>query len=393
LKILVVDLSVYPIFTGFVSGGDRHKLEICKRFRSYGYESAMLTTETGAEILKQNDICVKTYTVSAPFEKILCRSVTGLILVYITRMIKVIPLIFKLHEHFSMICTFSHFLVNVLPAVAVSRRNFGSKLVVYIHHLEPKPLKRSEHHELLPSVFGWLSQSFSLLLIKVYADIVFVNMLDEDSITKLGISEEKVKVMYQGLELEKIAQAKSGKKEYDACFLGRLAPFKGIFDLVDVWENVCRVFPQARLAVIGSELKGYVDQLKRRIKVAGLEENILLLGVLPEDLKYAILKACKIFVFPSYEEGWGIAVCEALACGLPVVAYDLPAYKIFRDAIITVPVGDKDAFSEAVLELLLNETLRMEIGKKAEIAARQFDWNKIAEEELQIIQHLQKGEL
>ena len=41
----------------------------------------------------------------------------------------------------------------------------------------------------------------------------------------------------------------------------------------------------------------------------------------------SVVKSVLVFVFPSHEEGWGIAICEAMACGLAVVAYDLPAYE------------------------------------------------------------------
>lgn len=384
LRILVVDLSVYPFFAGFVSGGDRHKLEICKRFGSHGHVISVMTTETGAKILKWGGVDVRTYIISVPFEELLCRTIIGLVILYIIRVAKSIPLILRLREEFQLVCTFSHFLVNVLPAVMISKRNSHSKLVVYIHHLEPKPLRRAVYHPFLPNIFMWISQSASLMLMREDADLVFVNPHDAKWITRLGIPREKVRAMRQGVDVERIHRTDGGEEKYDACFLGRLSPFK-VFDLTDVWGAVCQIYPKAQLVIIGTELEKYVSQLRGKIEVSGLVGNIKLLGVLSEDEKYAVLKSCKIFVFPSYEEGWGIAVCEAMACGLPVVAYDLVAYDVFGDAIIRVPTGNVKALSDTISKLLSNEELRTKMSRKARFVSSQFDWEKIAKEELKMI--------
>jgi glycosyltransferase involved in cell wall biosynthesis len=369
-----------------VSGGDRHMLEVCKRLRDYNYDSTLLTSETGAEIVKWYGISMKTHIVSVPFEKILCKTIIGLAILYLIRMVKSLFSFFSfgLRENFHIICTFSHFLVNILPAVMISRRFPFSKLIVYIHHLEPKPLERNKYHPFLPSLLTWISQNVSLMLIKKNANLVFINPRDKKQVSRLGVSMERIRIMQQGIDIKRIRRVNKEEKKYDACFLGRLSPFKA-FDLIDIWKIVCRSYPNAQLLIIGTELEKYVSQLRKKIEIEGLKKNIKLLGVLPEDEKYAFLKTCKIFIFPSYEEGWGIAVCEAMACGLPVVAYDLPAYKVFRDAIIKIPVGNKKAFSGAVLNLLSDEKLRAGIGEKAKKIAEQYDWEVTAERELNLI--------
>jgi glycosyltransferase involved in cell wall biosynthesis len=65
------------------------------------------------------------------------------------------------------------------------------------------------------------------------------------------------------------------------------------------------------------------------------------------------MRRAAVFISCSYEEGWGISIAEALAMGLPCVAYDLPSHEeIFGDEIRRVRVGDKAAFAQAVKELL-----------------------------------------
>jgi glycosyltransferase involved in cell wall biosynthesis len=54
-----------------------------------------------------------------------------------------------------------------------------------------------------------------------------------------------------------------------------------------------------------------------------------------------LLKGCELFVFPSNEEGYGIAIAEAIAADKPVLAYELPHYcEVFNDSLVTAPVGD-----------------------------------------------------
>jgi len=127
----------------------------------------------------------------------------------------------------------------------------------------------------------------------------------------------------------------------------------------------------------------------------GLAENIKLTGFVDEEEKYKFLNQSKVFVFPSYEEGWGMAVAEALASRLPVVAYDLPSYReVFPEAFLTVKVGDTEAMAQAILNLLQNESDRRSWREKGYNVVQRYDLDKIAKEQWEIIsQNLSKPPL
>ena len=174
--------------------------------------------------------------------------------------------------------------------------------------------------------------------------------------------------------------------KYRASFLGRLKESKGIFDLVRIWRKVCDIIPDAKLSVIGSGDDNTIAELNKKIADCGLEDNIILFGHLEKGSAFQIISSSDIFVSPSHEEGFGIAILEAMACGVPVIAWDLPVYKdIFQKGMITVEINDIDAFSREVLALIGDPEKRSRMGSEAMDMSLRMDWGKISDKELDII--------
>jgi glycosyltransferase involved in cell wall biosynthesis len=141
----------------------------------------------------------------------------------------------------------------------------------------------------------------------------------------------------------------------------------------------------AKLAIIYIGPKDLEFAMIRRIKEENLDSNIFMLALSGNDA-LSVVKCSKVFVFPSHEEGWGIAIAEAMACGLPVVAYDLPVYlEVFPEGMLMVPINNIRRFSEEVLSLLANEEKRHVLGKKGRALVSIYDWNQVAAKELSIM--------
>jgi len=395
LRALGVYLGVFPIYAGFVSGGERHFIEFLKRAKIFEFD--VITTRIGTEVLKANSVKAKTYIISVPFEKVLCKSIgIGLSILYFLRIIKAILLVCSLSREYNIICSSTHFIYDVLIANLASMKSKAAKTIVYLHHLGPPPLMRARYHPIIPSFLLWTSQSLSLSLIKRNGHSIVTYPFVKKILLEMRFHDERIKVMYSGVEVQTIQSKKAMYTEesgngYDACFLGRLAPLKGIFDLIDIWIHVCQRIPNARLVIMGWGQEKFVSRLKEIIKSTSLTNKIILLGPVNEEEKYPLLKSCKIFVHPSYEEGWGTTVCEAIVCGLPVVGYNIPAYEFFDGAIIKVPMGNIESFSKKTIELLMNDDLRAEMSKKAINIAQRFSWNNVIKRELNIMKVLVKN--
>ncbi|NIM46333.1 MAG: glycosyltransferase, partial [Nitrososphaeria archaeon] len=133
-----------------------------------------------------------------------------------------------------------------------------------------------------------------------------------------------------------------------------------------------------------------VNSLKKEIKKSGLEQNIDLKGFLEDEDAFRVIKQSRVFIFPSHEEGWGIAICEAMACGLPVVAYDLPVYdEVFFGGLVQIKKGDVESFARKTLELLEGgngEYTRL--SREALQVAAKYNWEQVARDELGLMEQI-----
>lgn len=191
----------------------------------------------------------------------------------------------------------------------------------------------------------------------------------------LALNDVRLPVLGAGVDLSLIKPIQPAKKGFNTVYLGRLARTKGIYDLVEAWRKVVEQNPKAGLAIIGGGQQEVVDILKSKIKETGLQKNITLLGFIPsKEEVYAILKASQVFVLPSHEEGWGIVVAEAMACGLPVVGYNLDIFgQVYKKGFVTAPLFDTQELSKRIAELLNNKAFRLRLSKEALTESARFD--------------------
>jgi len=141
-----------------------------------------------------------------------------------------------------------------------------------------------------------------------------------------------------------------------AVYFGRIYPGKGCFDLVEAWSTVEKEIPEAELWVIGSFASDRVKyEFFKNIKELKLR-NVRYLGYIRHREKlYETVSKAKLLMYPSYEDAFPLTVLEALALGLTVVAYDIPAIKYVYGGLKPVKIvgrGDVVSLARQALELL-----------------------------------------
>ena len=102
-------------------------------------------------------------------------------------------------------------------------------------------------------------------------------------------------------------------------FLSRIHPKKGCDLLIEAFAGVAATDPALHLVMAGPDQTGWAAELARRADALGVADRITWPGMLTGDVKWGAFRAAEAFVLPSHQENFGIAVAEALACGLPAL--------------------------------------------------------------------------
>lgn len=360
------------LFNSFVSlsGGDIRFIEVAKRIGSF--EKVIITCQGGKDLCCQRGLNARYLITTSKKERYL----KNIFLVYFARVIVALALRNKICDR-DVLYSSSDFLPDVFPALFYKLGRKHVQWVQIIHHVIPSKRKGS----FVDNLLSYYGQRISFFFIKRHSDfIIVVNPFIKERLKEAGFQDFTIIINSNGIDTRYLKNVKPSKGiRYDGIFLGRLHPSKGIFDLVKIWKIVCKSQKNAKLGIIGSGDVQVREKLKRKVKESGLETHIDILGYI--DDAFSIVKSSKVFVFPSYEEGWGIAICEAMACGLPIVTFDLPPYEIFGNTMVKVPVGDIKTFAEAVIKLLSERWLRRELGEKGKRKVKQFDWSTVAQKE------------
>jgi glycosyltransferase involved in cell wall biosynthesis len=163
-------------------------------------------------------------------------------------------------------------------------------------------------------------------------------------------------------------------------YVGLLERRKGIRDILSVLSIVSGTLPEVRLWIVGSgPEENLMKELCRRM---GLSHCVDFLGNIGDEELVTRLNEADIFVFPSLQEGFGLALVEAMACGRPIVAYRYrTSVEIVGDGGILIPERDVASFAGAVIELTDNpaEARKLgEIGRKR--ASSLYSWPRTARE-------------
>ena len=152
---------------------------------------------------------------------------------------------------------------------------------------------------------------------------------------------------------------------------------KGIDLLLDSFDKFCNKNSDWRLLMAGDgpALRKY----KRLADTLDCGNRVEFLGSI-SNVREMMLEA-SIFVLPSRFEGFPMSVTEAFECGLPVIAYDIPAMEPFKESggAVCVPCFDTDEYSNRLLALADDIELRQRIGRNAREFAGQLDIDIIGE--------------
>ena len=163
-------------------------------------------------------------------------------------------------------------------------------------------------------------------------------------------------------------------------FIGTIEPRKNLQTLLHAFARISRTRdPRLQLVIAGSE--GWLtDDFDRHVRASDFRERIRLTGYLRDKELRALYSSCKVFVYPSLYEGFGLPPLEAMACGAPVVASRIAAHEeTLKDNARLVNPLDESALAKAIVDLLEDERARKSLAKAGLAHVANFSWRKTAE--------------
>jgi glycosyltransferase involved in cell wall biosynthesis len=269
----------------------------------------------------------------------------------------------------------SYFIPDAAALVGATRR--GAYGVAYVYHLVETRRDRSPR-----TMWTKADERLSLALIRRCAGTVFTANADTaEALRQRGLESIHTDV---GLDVSSFRVGDPISAPPVGLFISRLDQTKGLIDAIESWSTVVQSLPEARLVVAGTGPQR--APAERRAHELGIADLVIWKGFVTEAEKRELLSGSRLLVAPSYEEGWGIAVAEALASGLPVVAYRLRTLdEIFDDAYTAVTVGDIRALADAIVGVLRNDSLAKRLSEAGRKAVARYDVDRVAEAELQTI--------
>lgn len=193
---------------------------------------------------------------------------------------------------------------------------------------------------------------------------------NSDAIVALTLQDAKLwnhhyKVITIPNMLTHIPQVMSKNLQHRVISVGRLSYQKGFDRLIEIWTIVNHKHPNWILDIYGEgELENHLLKLINKYK---LQESITIHP--PVHNIFEEFKNSSIFVLPSYYEGFGLVLIEAMASGIPCISFDCPfgpseIINNGKDGFI-IPNGNLQAMADKICYLMENENVRKEMGKKA----------------------------
>jgi len=264
--------------------------------------------------------------------------------------------------------------------------------IVFCHDIIHRVYRRSDKY--------WLLSKLLYSGLKKAEFIIAASKSTKRDLVKFySIPEKKISVIYEGVNHKKFKPDNSGSSSiyqkyklsprYRYIFhISSETPRKNVDGLVKAFYQLKTKYKLTDLKLLKAGNPQYQKDRKKLlnlIKQLGLQKEIIFLDYIPEEDLSKLYNIAELFVFPSFYEGFGLPVLEAMACGTSVITSNTSSLpEIIGDAGIMVNPKNIDSIARAMGEILTNERLREDMISKGLKRAGTFSWKIAAEETLKV---------
>ncbi len=218
----------------------------------------------------------------------------------------------------------------------------------------------------------------------------------------LGLPEEKIHVVYPGVsqafregadegEAERsILRKKHGLPDRYILSVGTLEPRKNLPALLRAYGRNVSFFRRRGCKLLLVGMKGWLyDEVFRTVQAHGLEEDVRFSGYVDDHELPRIYRGAEFAVFPSFYEGFGMPVLEAMASATPVLASGIAAHReVLQDAGFFFEPADEEALGRLMRDFYEDDGSRRRLAEKGRQRAGRFTWEASAAALLPVYQRV-----
>jgi glycosyltransferase involved in cell wall biosynthesis len=229
-------------------------------------------------------------------------------------------------------------------------------------------------------------RSDALMTISAHAqsDIARTFGLAREHITVIPLAvDRRFHPRREGLES---LRSRYGLPERFICYAGNFHPHKNLSGLVRAYAGLPEEIRRDHGLVIGGKGNRHREELEQLVAALGVRGQVVLTGFLPDDDLVRLYNAARLFVFPSFYEGFGLPPLEAMACGTPVIcsnAASLP--EVVGEGALLVDPHDTEALKATIERVLCDSALRRRMAEKGRARAGLFTPDRTTDTLLEVL--------
>lgn len=246
----------------------------------------------------------------------------------------------------------------MMPLPGFPRHRPGRvRAVITIHDLIPMVFRDHAPKSRKSRLYPVYTRLMREVAARADAVITVSHSSADDIIERLHLPESargKVRVVYNGLHPRYTPDPSVARQvPPEILYVGRLDPYKNVPQLVGAFGEALKDLPEGtRLRIIGPPDERYPEALKLARKLE-LFPRLDWEGHVSNETLLEAYRRASVLVLPSYYEGFGLPVAEAMACGTPVICSNVSSLpEVAGEAALTVRPGDVHALADALVEVL-----------------------------------------
>ncbi len=235
--------------------------------------------------------------------------------------------------------------------------------------------------------------------LKKAARIIAVSQTTKhDLIKHLGIPEERISVVYEGVDHRLFKPTSRRLVDYPyLLFVGSEHPRKNFGQLLRAFSKLKsrRRFKDLKLVKVGKAGRPVTQFRKHTLQVINelnISHDIIFTDYVVEEDLPAYYCGAECLALPSLYEGFGLPPLEAMACGCPVIVSDRAALpEVTGEAAIKVDPDNTDSLASALEVILTREHVKRELVSKGLEHAKRFSWKKAARETVEVYKSVERS--